>query len=432
IELKDTASLIISSRPVINSIGKTNETTCISDDGTISITATDDYPLIYSINGGNDYFDNGGSFSALSNGNYQVVVMNSNDCETSGGIIEILSEDFIPPAPIAGKDTTYCIGDEIKDLYAIASSGGTLTWYSDPGLTTAIGTGASFNPGSLSAKTSFYVTETSNGCESLSNEVTVEIRNTPPYEDEKICMVTIDLNTGKNLIIWEKTPEVGTQYFNIYREGSLIGTNAYHELSLVKDTVADPEIRPYLYYLTTVDSCGNESALSPYHKPLFLQYISSQDGVNLRWSNYVIESGNVTFENYAIYRGGDSINLSPFAENIPTAIDVYTDIDATALTKRYYYRVAGVLTDPCNPTGDKKAGTGPYLHSLSNMDDNKLKTNINELLSEYGLTIYPNPATENFIIKFSNPHHENYQLILSDLTGKVLRTRDGITEDQVE
>ena len=230
IELQDTASLIISTRPVINSIGKTNETTCVSDDGTIAISATDENPLLYSINGGDDYFDNGGSFSALSNGNYQVVVMNSNDCETSGDTIEIISGGLIPTAPIAGNDTTYCFGDAIKDLYAIPSSGGTITWYSDPGLTLVVGSGASFNPGSLSATTSFTVTETKDGCESPSKKVTIGIRNTTTYQEEKICMVTIDLKTGNNLIIWEKTPGVGTQYFNIYREGSLIGTKSYHEL----------------------------------------------------------------------------------------------------------------------------------------------------------------------------------------------------------
>ncbi|MFC2113422.1 T9SS type A sorting domain-containing protein, partial [Bacteroidota bacterium] len=438
IELKDTASLIISSNPVISSIEKTNLTTCTSDDGTITITATDEYPLLYSINGGNDFFDNGGNFSALSNGNYSVVVMNSNHCETSGETIEIISGGAIPPAPVAGSDTTYCIGDVIKDLYAIASSGGTLTWYSDPGLTNAIGTGPSFNPGILSAITSFYVTETKNGCESPSTKVTLDVRNTAPYEDEKICIVTADITTGKNLIVWEKTPDVGTEFFNIYRdnENTLIGTVPFHELSVFRDTLVDPETRPYLYFLSTVDSCGNESELSPYHKPLFLQYTGSVNGVNLQWNKYEIEDGSINFISYSILRGLDLSDLSDLAINIPTPINVYTDKDLQATINKYYYRVAGVLYAPCTPDGDKKAGTGPYQHSLSNMDDNKLKesedttgTYVYPLVSE-DMFIYPNPFNHSTTITFPNQSNELYRLVLTDLSGKVCRMVDGITTSE--
>ncbi|HEC44217.1 MAG TPA: cadherin repeat domain-containing protein [Bacteroides sp.] len=43
-----------------------------------------------------------------------------------------------------------------------------------------------------------------------------------------------------------------------------------------------------------------------------------------------------------------------------------------------FYRIAVEKPDPCVPEGDgKKAGTGPYQHSLSNMDDNKLKAGEN-------------------------------------------------------
>ena len=185
-----------------------------------------------------------------------------------------------------------------------------------------------------------------------------------------------------------------------------------------------------MYYLTTVDSCGNESGLSPYHKPLFLQYVSSQEGVNLRWSNYVIEGEGVTFESYAIYRGSDSLNLAPFAENIPTAIDVYTDNDATALTRKYYYRVAGILDVPCTPSGTKKAGTMLYPHSLSNMDDNRLKTGIEELFSMDRLIIYPNPFIENATIHFSNPNREAYRFILTDVAGKVCKIVNNITTSE--
>jgi len=432
IELKDTASLIISSIPIISSIEKTNKTTCDSDDGTITITATNENPLLYSINGGNNFYDNEGSFSALSNGNYTVVVMNSNGCEISGGIIEIINEGVIPPAPFAGKDTTYCIGDEIKDLYADASSGGTITWYSDPGINTIIGTGASYTPGNLTETTSFFMTETSNGCEGPSATVTITIKIVSPFEDEEICIVTIDQLDGRNLIVWEKTPDMGTAFYKLYREGNHIGTRAYNDLSIFKDTVADPENRPYLYYISVVDSCGNESDLSPYHKPHFLQYVGTVGGVNLSWDEYVVEGETVDFDSYTIYKGGDSTALSPFAENIPIVINVYKDTDPLALENRYFYRIAGELTTPCYPSGDEKAGTDPYNHSLSNLDDNRLQTFVEDISPKGGLMIYPNPMSSYTTIQFQNPSNDKYQLSVMDLSGKIVYYRDNIFNDMFE
>lgn len=267
-----------------------------------------------------------------------------------------------PPSITLGEDQRICYGEE---LILEAGIGFTSYLWSN-----------SANTHNLSVTVSgeYYVTCSDfNGCYSHSDTVNIDIRE--PFDQEKICVVTVDLATGQNMVIWEKTADEGIQSYNIYREDELIGNVAYDALSVFKDTVADPETRPYLYSLSIVDTCGNESDESPYHKPLFLQYVSSVDGVNLRWSKYEIEDGEITFSEYAVYRGSDSLSLSPFAENIPTVVDVYTDNDPLALLRKYYYRVAGILGTPCDPDGgDRKAGTGPFVHSLSNLDNNKLKT----------------------------------------------------------
>jgi len=262
------------------------------------------------------------------------------------------------------------------------------------------------------------------------DSASLTIHSAVPFGEEKICIVTIDILTGHNMVIWEKTPDRGIQSYNVYREDEFIGKVPYENLSIFKDTIADPESRPFLYSISVVDTCGNESDQSPYHKPLFLQYVSSIDGVNLRWSKYEMENGNLTFDNYEIWRGGDSINLTPFAENIPTAVDIYTDNDPTALEKKYYYRIAGILEIPCEPSGGKKAGTGPYRHSLSNMDNNKFKTGIDRLLLTEGLSIYPNPFSESTTITFPNHSQEAYKMVLRDLSGKIFRTVDGITTSE--
>jgi len=430
--LKDTATLIISSIPVVNSVEKTNETTCNINDGTITISASDGNQLYYSINSGASFQDNSGIYTGLGNGNYPVVVENSFGCKQSGGTVEIISEGVIPSSPLAGKDTTYCPGVQIKDIFATSSSGGTLTWYSDPGLTTIIGTGGSYSPGTLSESTSFYVTETSDGCEGPSTQVSIEIRTGIVYEGEEICIVTIDQLDGWNLIVWEKTPNQGTAYYKVWREGTLLTTQPYNNLSVFRDTGADPETRPFLYYLSAVDSCGNESGLSPYHKPFFLQYGGTTDGVNLNWSEYLIEEGAIGFTSYSIYRGSDSTSLTPLAENIPTIIGEYKDNSVESLQQGYYYRIAGELITPCSPSSETKSASESYSNALSNLDNNRLvSTNVENYYDSDELLIYPNPASGSVTIQFSNLERRPHKLSILDGLGRTVFQKDNIVEEKI-
>ena len=62
------------------------------------------------------------------------------------------------------SDINYCLGDAIANLTltdtSATSSGGTITWYSDAGLTTSLGTGLSLTPGSALGNYSYYIVET--------------------------------------------------------------------------------------------------------------------------------------------------------------------------------------------------------------------------------------------------------------------------------
>ncbi len=55
-----------------------------------------------------------------------------------------------------------------------------------------------------------------------------------------------------------------------------------------------------------------------------------------------------------------------------------------------------------------------------------------KISDDTGLHIYPNPASDLFNIKFSNPEQADYQLIISDLRGKVMRIIDPISDDSIE
>ena len=239
------------------------------------------------------------------------------------------------------------------------------------------------------------------------------------------------------LIVWERTPDAGIVDYNIYREGKLIGTVGYDELSVFEDSEVDPERRPYKYTMTTTDSCGNESEHSAYHIPIFLQYTGYIDGVNLSWAKYLIQGKEVQFNSYTVYKGSDSTSIVPFVENIPNEVTVYVDDDPLALEKKFYYRVAGILDNPCYPSGgDRKTQTGPYRHSLSNLDDNKLKepgdsTGTDGLpCTDHKLSVYPNPFSLSATVMFPNPDNKPYTLVLSGLSGKIYRLVGEITTSE--
>lgn len=271
------------------------------------------------------------------------------------------------------------------------------------------------------------------------NSDTVTVSFNVPYDDEKICIVTIDLLSGNNIVVWEKTPDQGIVTYNIYRESDIgdfkyIGSRGANELSIFRDETAVPETQAYLYKITAIDSCGNESPIDsvPYHWPSFLQYVSSEGGINLEWTEYRIEGvANIGdyLTSYIVYRGTDSTGLSEY-QSVGRQLN-FTDKDPDALARQYYYRVAGVVKDPCYPTAGTKADSGPYSHSMSNIEDNRFQTGINKNSAIAGLiSIAPNPFRERTTLRFTNPEGNRYKLSITDLSGKVCRIVDDITTSE--
>lgn len=277
----------------------------------------------------------------------------------------------------------------------------------------------------------------SNGCDTVySNEIKLFV--TQPFSKEEICLVTVDLETGKNLIVWEKTPDAGVEYYKIYRETDTAGIYIYigiipvDQLSVFVDEGSLPEEQQHLYKISAVDTCGSESDLSSYHKTLFLQYVGATGGVNLRWDNYEVEGVPINFKSYVIYRGTDSTQLTE-VKTISGSLTSWTDPDPVASSSRQYYRIAGVISEVCDPANllGKKADSGPYSHSMSNIEDNRFQTGMKDLKLAGDLTIYPNPSADDATICFPNPKKSEYQLIVRDLTGKMVLIISNIIEDKV-
>ncbi|MBW8051656.1 MAG: hypothetical protein FVQ77_15230, partial [Cytophagales bacterium] len=168
-------TVTINTLPAIVSELSTDVTSCIVDDGTITITASGAAPPFqYSIDNGVT-FAGSGTFTGLSAGNYPILISDANGCTVTGSTI-IISAAGAPPSPAAGTDSTYCEGDLIADLTATGSN---IVWFSDPGLTDSIGNGSPFSISPLVGTTTYYVTQTVSGCQSISNAVNIIVNATP-------------------------------------------------------------------------------------------------------------------------------------------------------------------------------------------------------------------------------------------------------------
>jgi len=218
-----------------------------------------------------------------------------------------------------------------------------------------------------------------------------------------ICMVTVDSATNKNMIIWDKITTKNIAYYNIYKESTQAGVylkiakRPYDSNSVYIDTLSNPQVRSWRYELSEVDSCGNESALSPDHKTMHLTVNQGlSNTVNLIWDNYE----GLNFSTYYVYRDTMPTGLTRI-DSIPNNIFTYTDAHPPKAA-HLYYRMEVVNPNPCNPHTDKPMSIN-YNASKSNTGN---FTFTNTGIASAGstpdqLSIFPNPSTGVFTLSLN-------------------------------
>ncbi len=386
--------------------------------------ATDPYTIIADTFKKNDNVfylwntgETNGRITVYETGTYSVVVTNL--CgETAGDSRDVI---FYPsPQAYAGEDVSICPGDTIQ---LIAEGGVQYLW--TPGNT--LSDNSIQNPRAFPiATTTYYVTVTDTNSCSNTDQVTVMVNY--PYENEEICLVSVDPETEKNMVIWEKTEGVGTASYNVYRESAvagvydLVGNVPVENLSVFVDETSQPDVKSYKYKISVVDTCGNESGLSLYHKTMLLTSSLGPTSINLAWDEYEIEGTGYGFVKYLIYRGNTPANMA-IIDSMASDNFLYPDYNPPA--GRNYYRVAGVMSGVCDPANllGKKAGTGPYSHSMSNIEDNRLQVGINDLKDNLNsLKIYPNPFRHQTRITYTLDKPSDIRIEIYNLLGA--RTAD--------
>lgn len=384
-------SILVNEPSKISLTDSIKNATCGSSDGAAVVLASGGIaPYSY-------LWSTGATTQVLSNiaaGSYSAMVTDSNGCTKSGmGVIVNLG------AATATLDSVNPGGCGIgKGSIYISVTGGTApyTYVWSNGATTEDITG--LVPG-------FYgVTIYSNG-NPCTGAFSTNIAASKPASPS-ICIVTVDTATGKNVCVFEKDSIVnlGLSQYNFYRETTtagvyqLLGSKPASQLSKWTDNSANPLQRAWRYRITAVDTCGNESAISNFHKTIHLAAnIGLNNAINLAWDNY--EGFN--YGTYVIWRYTTASGWAKL-DSVPSNLNAYTDFNPpTPIVNVFYY----IEVD--NPNGCVVSIKNPD-PMTSNL--NLSKSNINRINPTVNgvdqmpdiaslVQVYPNPTNGTFSIK---------------------------------
>ncbi len=237
------------------------------------------------------------------------------------------------------------------------------------------------------------------------------------YQNKDICMVTVDGATGKNKIIWTQESGVPASAYNIYKmtteDWTVIGTVNSYELSEYIDMTSNPGTASDKYKISIIDTCGTEIAPGDYHKTIHLNVSpATPTGFALTWEHYE----GFDYTKYRIFRGTTPTEMVQIDSTNSTN---FTYTDETSLTGALYYRVAAVKPVPCysSTAGSKEVG-GPFSQSVSNLEDNGVGGNVDEISGKFALDIYPNPVDQTTKIKYVLNSQEQVEIQLFNINGQ--------------
>jgi hypothetical protein len=258
----------------------------------------------------------------------------------------------------------------------------------------------------------YTVTVYNFNCNNVS-DTTIHVTVNHPYSNENICLVTVDSASGKNLIVWEKTPDKGSAFFNIYKETAAnyyvaIGNVAYDQPSEFLDVNSDASVKSDRYKISVVDTCGNESLLSPAHKTMHLTVnLGTGNEHNLIWEKYE----GFPYGQFDIWR---ALPPAGWMKIATIQSNIYTYTDTADIPGSVDYLMVINKGDTCF-TDLGKASSTTYSTSVSNMEQYKV-IGVEENEGMINLLVFPNPANDVLNIKGVS----GGTLYISDATGRAV------------
>ncbi|AZQ62531.1 T9SS type A sorting domain-containing protein [Flammeovirga pectinis] len=198
---------------------------------------------------------NAPNVSALTTVSYYVVQTNTDVCTSDPLQVDILIYSK-PVAPLlhAANQTTYCSGEIVNSL-SVATAGTNIKWYSDAVLSTQVGFGDTFTPAlntnvSSDSSVTYYVTETTNGCEGPSTLVSIQIYKTPNPPTVNLPAVMCSGGTLSSLTILSGT---NVQWYSDASGNNYLASGNNYLPSFPTDVLNDSTVS---YYATsTINGC---------------------------------------------------------------------------------------------------------------------------------------------------------------------------------
>jgi hypothetical protein len=374
--------------------------------------------LTGSINGSHDVDTGEGIQMISTNGQQDVCLTHYLDCNTQALVSQTINPNSCSPY-ISPNNQTYLqsgtYSEIIQNMFGCDSVhltiNLTLIDVQHTTISATICSGSSYlwNNQSISSAGNYIQTfQTSNGCDSIVT-LNLSVSQLPELE---ICVVGVDSLTNNNRIVWEEPLTTAIDSFYIYKESNVtnvytqVGSRPYDSLSVWIDPVSNPAMQSYRYKISAIDTCGEETPLSSFHKTTHLTISQGIGGAwNLIWSHYE----GINFGSYNIYRGTSTSNMT-LLTTIQNNLNSFTDL--TPPPGVVYYQIEIINPNTCNP-----AKSMNYSSSKSNRATNDVN-DINEISNEI-ITIYPNPFINDIIIEVSNGIvGEDY--IITDFSGRIL------------
>lgn len=235
-----------------------------------------------------------------------------------------------------------------------------------------------------------------------------------------LCLVSVDTAINKCTLTWEEFPATNLAGYKIMRESTFTGvydsltTIPVGSLSIYTDLTSSPVQRNYTYAVTGVDSCGQSypvqygSDLSSIH---LISFSGGNNQAQLIWNNIYAPASFIP--QYYIYRnsnGGGWQVIDSIGITLSTI--TYTDILAPAGNNQYTVELRKL--NPCTPM---RASSIAYQSVFSNVST-AMVTLTEELTNNARISIYPNPATNNFTIDLNYLEKHEYDISIIDMQGK--------------
>lgn len=359
----------------------------------------------------------GQTLEVTSGGTYWVQA--TNDCGSTRDTVVITLVDVPELTVDINTDRYYCKG-EMLDLNTIVENPVTSNIYTiertdNSTIVTNIDTSGNYLIRALDE----------NKCEAT-RDLNVEFQY--PYEEEQIALVTYDKEEDKNIVVWHKTAGKRTMEYMLYNgvnTSDIMGLQEFDKVNQMVDYSSEPHAESVLYNLMLKDSCENQTDwdLKKAHKTMHLDvYTNAENQMELNWERYI----GFDYDKYYIYRGTTADKLEALDSVVHNRLlDKTSFVDNTAeVGIDYYYQIIINTPETIYLDDDKKASAGPYVHSLSNLEDNRLKgTGINEMeIFKQNIKIYPNPFSDYAQISFRLNQHSELMISVKNLLGKTLYT----------